>query len=269
MKNRNEQILEFVERSNGVTNAQIALAVGIASNDVATRTLQMLQKGKVSRVEYARTPSNKPMYRYLKATKTLVLENKALDNENKKQKPKKQQVVDSLDGLVELMASRLVSNIVDSVRRKLPLALEEVLAVPAPVYIPEVAASAAPVVAHSEPKEVLVDTREAIAKLSKPKPAKQVETRQPIIGVVGLLPVQNGEIHAEFSDCMELRYADGHQTNALRALADRCDVVFAHTNHLPHSADEILKNAKCFKRVSGGLSNMKDALLKYFIDAKA
>ena len=92
-------------------------------------------------------------------------------------------------------------------------------------------------------------------------------SRLPIIGVVGLLPNQAGELTSEFHDCLDLRFWNDDGSPKLKALAHHCELVILHTRHSSHSTDEILKGEKAnILRVTGGVTSIKRALEEYFIN---
>lgn len=106
-----------------------------------------------------------------------------------------------------------------------------------------------------------------LAQRFKPEGSFTSTSRLPIIGVVGLLPNQAGELTSEFHDCLDLRFWNDDGSSKLKALAHHCELVILHTRHSSHSTDEILKGEKAnILRVTGGVTSIKRALEEYFIN---
>jgi hypothetical protein len=109
------------------------------------------------------------------------------------------------------------------------------------------------------------DIAPLIARLNAPVQVEAEVQRMPRVGVVGLLPVQAGELTSEFADALDLRFANTDKTANLAALKG-CDVIFLHTRHMSHAADQYLKTLGVeLRRVTGGVSKLRDELTNYFV----
>lgn len=97
------------------------------------------------------------------------------------------------------------------------------------------------------------------------KEAKKPKKRKPKIGIVGLMPIQAGNVSSQFASYADFSFwNDGDDLRSLDAMAN-CDVVFLHTSHMSHKTQERLEAKRAnLVPVGGGSSSMKAAMQKYF-----
>lgn len=99
-------------------------------------------------------------------------------------------------------------------------------------------------------------------------PAKQ--SRLPRIGVCGLLPQQAGQIQTEFCDTYDIIFwndRNGDGSAQLKSLGISCEMVFLHVQHMRHTTESTLRSAGAkFTRVNGGVSQMSEAITKYYVE---
>lgn len=92
--------------------------------------------------------------------------------------------------------------------------------------------------------------------------------RLPKVCVTGLKPNQMGILSSEFHATFDMHFWCGHNGDSIQQLKDvskNCEVVFWHTKHANHSAEEVALNAGAnLIRVGGDLSMMRKALTKYY-----
>jgi hypothetical protein len=246
-----DQIRAVIQLHPNITNRRIAeLVPGVSQPYAATQTGLMHKRGEVNRTVVAKQATGRPVFGYTYALMApppvavpvpkVAAETKYEELELPTTKSK------GLDALVEDIAAQLAKVLVRKVKSKLTRELEKMIpALPSPESM---------------------DTEAVIEVLSAEKPKLDPDKRKPVVGVVGLLPVQAGEISAEFADVLDLRFAEGGQTNVLKSMATQCDVVFIHTRHMSHSDEKLLLSRGAnIRRVTGGVSNLKDAMTTYFV----
>lgn len=120
-----------------------------------------------------------------------------------------------------------------------------------------------PAVLEHQPDHV--DSSEARAILGQPIPSRPAKIRKPRIGIVGLLPTQNGVVSEKLAGAVDLEFWNDHQgQGSLEALARGCDAVFLHTRHAGHATDNALKAAGAnVVRCTGGVTNILNNIQAY------
>lgn len=240
-----DKIRQYVETNPGATNQQIAKALGITTPNAGGNTNYMAvraAKPTLDRREVRRTISNKPVYGYWPiATKQEDVPEVKHPSPEKRVMKKPSS---TLEQLVDQLASQLVMQVVSKVKVRLTSELEAMI--PASLPTPP-------------------DLAPLIQRLSAPQDVHSEKIRLPRVGVVGLMPVQAGELTTEFSDALDLRFATADRTSDLAALKG-CDVIFLHTRHMSHAADQYLRTFGVeLRRVTGGVSKLKDELTAFFV----
>lgn len=299
-----DKAFEYIRNHPGCTNVDIGKGIGANPNMMATYTKIFCEKGVVRREIQSSTLSNRPIFAHWAIEgarlttdadgKTHILPPSSKGQSVSKAEgyvsqpeeyvsiPKtkhsktKGQRESSLDALVDQIAAQLVHSVVARVKSQLVTELGRML--PAPAKAPEVKAEVQPeIVQEVEEADVAVDAEPTapvfIASPPKLPVIEQAQPRKPRVGITGLLPQQAGMIQSEFCDTFDItfwndRNGDGHGT--LRAMGKGCDIVFFHKNHANHTTQDTLKNVGAnFVIVGGGMSQLRDALTKYYVEQVA
>lgn len=116
--------------------------------------------------------------------------------------------------------------------------------------------------------------RAALPKALPPIPhikAPQVEKSRPMkVGITGLLPAQAQTIAQEFGDAFDLKFWNGKTGDGreqLKSMGIGCQVVFHHVDHAGHATEATLKSVGAkIVRVPGGLTNLRDALTRLYVE---
>ena len=120
------------------------------------------------------------------------------------------------------------------------------------------------------PAVTLPSNDEVLARLNKKEEAPREQKLKVL--VLGLLSQQAGRLQAELHDCLDLAFwndRNGDGKDKLKSLTKWSDRVFVHTQHMGHSAQEIVKaNGGIVVTVPGGLTQMQEALTAYYIEDK-
>lgn len=96
---------------------------------------------------------------------------------------------------------------------------------------------------------------------------KKPSVRLPKIGIAGLIPSQAGEITKTFGGTADFTFWDAESNLSMLKPMATCDVVFIHTNHIPHTAISKLKtHGANTVNVGGGVNAMKTAIRNFFKD---
>lgn len=256
-QSRAEKVREYLAAHPGSTSPAVAAGTGLTRQYV-THYLSSLYAGKfATRHEAGKSLTGVQIYAYALTDKkpgktgpkgprkkkiqqtNVSPPNRVTPNPHQPQ---------SLDSLVESMAAALVAQVVERVRAKLPVALSQVT----PALEPQTTATTPDLL----PPIALTVDRKVV--------------RKPHVGVVGLLPVQAGEIVKEFGEHLNLVFwNDGEDKSRLRHIATGCEAVFLHTRHSGHHTDQLLKaHGANLRRITGGTSNMKVSIRAYFEEKK-
>jgi predicted transcriptional regulator len=253
---KTSKILAFVQERGQAAASEVAAALGIEAKQASSILLQMMRRGVVNRSISRMSASNTPVYMYTCSKDPVVSSLAPVVSVDTPQvhdevavavpKPKRNKAA-GLDVLVDHIAAMVAKQLANKIKTRLVRELENMMPVE---------------------DDVAVDLTPLMDKLAAHPPKAEAATRKPVVGVAGLLPVQAGELSVEFGECMDLRFWDSDQPlDKLKALAKGCDVVFLHTRHAKHSHDQYLVvNGANIQRVTGGLSNMRDAMTKYFVE---
>lgn len=260
---RNAIVREHLRLHPGSIAGDVAAATGMPVDNASKAMSGMHNHGFLTRVLSGKSLTNVPRYAY---TLTDKVPSPGGPKRGCKQKPKVKQtnVIHSdfvppqpflaakpvtapqtLDNLVESIASALVAQLVAQVRAKLPDAFAASFPTP------------------SSPMSVLTPMESLLTAIAAPRPRTPSKPR---VGVVGLLPVQAGEISKTFGVDVDLQFwNDGEDKGKLRNIADACEVVFLHVRHSGHHTDQVLKaHGANIRRVTGGVSQMKFCVKTYF-----
>lgn len=121
-----------------------------------------------------------------------------------------------------------------------------------------------PIHEDADDREICGDSVRLISSTIPDIPIKK-GPRKPRVGVVGLMPIQSGNVSSQFATGADFAFwNDGDDLKSLDAMAN-CDVVFLHTAHMGHSTTERLEAAGAnIVNVGGGVTAMKGAIQKYF-----
>ena len=229
-----QELLDFMVGNNGATNNEIAAHFDCKPAYAATRTKQLFDTGYTTREPFGRTVSGVQILKY-SAKKSVT---SAMP---KKERVKAEQPVgerldnggigEMIQNLSDALAKQIAASVVVSLQASLTRELAAVL----------------PQHAMQPMKQVSLN----IANLPEPAVTK------PCLGILGLLPIQEEAVNAEFADVFDLRYWKDGGPVSLKALARASEVVLV-TKWCPHSATEILKSVGCkWRFVNGGLSELK------------
>jgi len=303
-----DKAFEYIRNHPGCTNVDIGKGIGANPNMMATYTKIFCEKGVVRREIQSSTLSNRPIFAHWAVEgarlttdadgKTHILppsskEQSVVKPEEYVSQPEeyvsipktkhskhKTQHESSLDALVDQIAAQLVHSVVARVKSQLVTELGRML--PAPAKAPEVKAEIQPEVVQEmeeveKADDVVMEPEPSPCRFTMSPPKlpviEQAQPRKPRVGITGLLPQQAGMIQSEFCDTFDItfwndRNGDGHGT--LRAMGKGCDIVFFHKNHANHTTQDILKNVGAnFVIVGGGMSQLRDALTKYYVEQVA
>lgn len=252
-----KELVAFIKENPGATNADIAKHFALSASSASTRTGQLYKAGYVTRKGSSPNLRGNVVYSYYAHTaaegKTKVerlhLAKPALAPTKTHDKPIEDLSLDSLVGdFVQSFANTLATSIVSQLKPRLEEELKRVLpaALPSPVTLQQ---------PPHKPVEVIQ------------------KARLPRIGVTGLLPQQAGMIQQEFCDTFDITFwndRNGDGQGSLKAMGSGCEVVFYHVNHSAHTTELALKSvgAKII-HVNGGMSQMRDAITKYYVEQAA
>lgn len=157
-----------------------------------------------------------------------------------------QKIENPLDIMIDNLAYQIADAIITKVRSKLYRDIPEL-----------------------KPTIDLPSNEEVLARLKKPEETKVKKLR---VLVLNLLPQQAGLIQSELYDCLDIDFWNdrtGDGIEKLKALAKWSDMVFIHTKHASHNHQEVVKSVGApFTLVPGGISQMQEALTKFFIEGK-
>jgi hypothetical protein len=207
---------------------------------VSARIANFRRDGWITFEEGGRSLTNRTIYKWTyveKRLKSKKVQKRAAPKPSISVSPH-QPIQSSLDALMDSLAEGMVASLVAKVKARLPAAL----------------ASVAPA-SHLQ---------QAVA-LPPPEVKEAPKQARPLIGVVGLLPQQNGALQARLGNALDLRFwNDGENKAGLKAIADNCEVVFLHTRHAGHHTDQLLKTyCSNLRRVTGGTTNMETSIRAY------
>ena len=230
------------------TNQQIADVTGFSASLVATYTWQFWKRGTVTRNEIRKTLTNAPVYSYALHSNAAVHEDNVVQIKKTVEKPAP--VVSSIDSILSDFAASFAKSLAGAIIDQLKPRLEQELRQALPAALP------APTV-------------------SPPKPPVQevIVARKRRIGVTGLLPQQAGTIQSEFCDTFDITFwndRSGSSYSQLKAMGIGCEAVFCHVEHASHKSESTLKSVGAkIVRVNGGVSAMRDALTRYYVEEAA
>lgn len=274
MSNKALTIREYIRNNPGIVAKDVSVGTGLPLTEVSARLSQLFAAKFIIREPAGKTTHNSYFYKYYYNT------HKVLHKEiNKKLPPLKkpepiltnitaQQVVvnpenktpiqksvatNNLRELLEQIASKITDNLVEiiskNLEQRLPVVLQELTSIP---------------------KELPKETMEHLF-VSKPwvdsstKENKSKTTDKISVGVVGLMPQQNGYIAQEFAEFVDLQFW-GLEDNkkGLEAMSKSCAMIFVHIRHISHTVDDLLKmHGANYTRVGGGVTSIKEAIRTY------
>lgn len=269
-------LLTYIKDNPKCTNTTIAKAHGLDASSVAARTKGLFDQGRVTREVVGRTASGVAVFGYSFKSYDTVEQvkrerqdqiaitpaptpKKTQDNvsttivpvvAHAAPKPKAGQPDADVSMSIQQSLSALASSLAETIVRQ----VQSRLAVELSTLIPE-------------PVAPLPTMQQMVERLKAPP----VKDKKPKVIVTGLLPQQEGVIAQEFNDVFDLSFWNdrtGGTPHMLKDRAKHCDVVFHHTAHSSHATEEVIKQSGAkFVRVGGGITSMKDAMLKYYCDA--
>ena len=252
-----KDILDYVTTHPGCECNDASKALGMTPPHMATRLKQLIDGGFLTRKEARRLPTKMPVYAYWvngAVTPTMNKKERVKTtmgerSDNAMSNPDISTLIQSIG---EVLAKQIAAQVAVSLQ---PMLQRELVAV-----IPSTQ-----VVTPSP-----VDIKALLQ--APPHQPEQLEHKPklPRVGVTGLLPQQAGLIQQEFCDTFDLTFwndRNGDGQGSLKAMGIGCEVVFHHIQHASHSTESALRSvgAKIVK-VNGGMSSMRDALTKYYVE---
>jgi len=232
-----QELLDFMSGSDGATNNEIAARFSVSPAYAATRTKQLFDTGYTTRVEIARTVSNHPIYK--NRVKTSVSPDMTKKERLQAESPVRERLDNGgISGMIQGLADAIAKQIAASVVVSLQESLAREMASVVPQHVPP--------------------AKQLTLNLGNLPPEPPVT--KPTVGIVGLLPVQEEAISAEFGGVFDLRYWKEGSVAALKALARASELVLV-TKWCAHSATETLKSVGVkWRFVDGGLTELKSML---------
>ena len=250
----NSAFIAVIETVPGRDVKQIAQALKMKENTCGVRLSAIFQSGKVKRemISDGKT-RNKAFYYPLDHEKGEVYNPTTAIPRNKKAAPQAEEALPQeqhktvatippevltslgpfkhvLEDYIEAISDMITESIVERVRVKLPIALEDTLE-----EVPQV---------------------------------QEKRKRLPRVLIVGLLPDQANVIQGEFSQTFDLRFTKPKGgTQTLKEKARRADMTFIMTSWISHSVTGEIKSVTDKTRyVSGHLEALRQELTAYFVD---
>jgi len=257
-------ILAYLAGHAGSTVVEIAKGTGIPARTVSPSTTLLFQKGRVERTVHQLSASNNPSYAYsLSAVK--IEETKPRRHVKSGQSWRK--VDTSLSAMLNHIAADIAQQIVGRVKDHIALELTSL--------IPEVRAGdqTPEVRAGDQILETLISNaaKPSVDELRCRAAATLPAPRLKRVLVCGLMPQQAGLIQNEFNDCLDVRFwndSTGDGPDSLKGLCKSSEAVFLHTNHSSHRVDTTIRqHAPRFVRVTGGMTQMREALTEFYAEA--
>lgn len=232
-----KQLLEIVNDNPGITVKDIADLTKASKPSINAYLLRLINDEKIERKEFGKNSYSYYIKNGVKtpevmATKEVQVEPVAHNH---------------LDMLINNLAYQIADSIITKVRSKLYRDIPEL-----------------------KPTLELPSHAEVLARLNKPKEEKQEKLK---VLVLNLLPQQAGLIQSELHDCLNIEFWNdktGDGIEKLKSLSKWSDMVFIHTKHAAHNHQEVVKSVGAdFILVPGGISQMQEALTKFFIEGKS
>jgi hypothetical protein len=242
-----QEVLVFLTQRNGATNNEVAKQFNIPAKRAACYTKQYHDKGYVTRKVTGHSVSGREIFTYYTFADVKGESGKFIPKQERLSAVRKRQDNDKGDGISELIqglstaiAKQIAAQVVVELQSSLPRELASVIPPVAPV-----------------PKVDLLSLL----------PVPVVTTHKPSLGIVGLLPVQQECISKEFGDVFDLRFWKDESISSLKAMGRSCDLVLV-TKWCGHSDTETLSSVGSkWRRVDGGLSQLKDVLTTLYVGA--
>lgn len=262
-----KKVLEYLKTSPRKTNREIAEAINLPYQRVATATSRMcLSTRELARVPAEQNARGNTIYAYSIASP--VADTPEAPQPHGVPPPPRSvgAVVNlpSLDALLDAMAEALATRL----RHKVWAVLAE-----------EVAALTPPKEPTSRPDpdtDLDLDFEQALATLGDddvPAPAPIIEyaaqkptQRLRVVLVVGLLPSQAGMISAEFSQCFNLKFWKDESHTKLKAMAAGADVIVVMTGKVSHRATDAISAVAHYEPIRGGLTTLREYLTSLYVE---
>jgi predicted transcriptional regulator len=219
----------------------------------------LFNRGLVSRSPVRALPTGRPVYGYTATNKPYPVTKSPKGTKSSARHRKldtsaaSKTMVSGLDDALDAMALALATDLAVRVRKLLPGLLS-----PPPVAL-----------SPPKPPEVLPaseDTSQALFTPATPPQLPAVKDppakAQEKILIVGLMPIQAGELSTIFCHSFDLRFWNGkHPDDTLRGLTRSCDRIYIHTRHSSHQIQNTITSVgKTPILIRGGVSSMKQAL---------
>lgn len=242
--------------SNPVTNNQLSQLVGRPSSSVAVVTGTLFKQGRVARKTVGKTPSGIEKFGYFPVAATSKPARTHKHRNSIAKVSNEPNAQGSLDVLIDTLAKQMADQVI--VRLKSHLSANVALLAPPVPPTPEVLTGS-------------LDDLDDLVIAKPPKAPEPVVVKDKLrkVVVIGLLPQQAGLIQSEFHDTFDLSFwqdGAGGGINKLKAVAAAADMVFVHTRHISHAVTDAIKVVRVpVTNVNGGMTQLRDALTKYYV----
>lgn len=246
-----QQIRAYIQDNPGKTASEIATAVDWTVQRVSAALWTELRKPKpvIRREPHHVSITNTPVYAYYfdreqPARKVVKVEKPAVLAE--KPAVLKESPSGSIEDLADKLARAIASHVANRVSTHIELALRNIIPT----------AEVAPL----SPQQ-LADSIKVLPDL-RPK--------KPTVLIAGLLPNQAGIISTEFGEVFDLRFfMTDDNLRHLKSMVSSVDHVFTFTSKVSHGVEEVMTSqGHKIHRCSGGMTMLKDQLLKLYAEGK-
>jgi hypothetical protein len=239
-----QELLDFLVERMGATNNEIAARFNVTPNYAATRTKQLFDAGYTTRTPDGRTITGTQKFMHFAkktVTSTMPKQDRVKAEQPVRERLEYSGIGDMLQTISDAIAKQITAGVVVILQTSLARELAAVV-----------------------PQHTVPQAKQLTLNLGNLLPEPPVT--KPCIGILGLLPVQEEAINAEFADVFDFRYWKDGGTIELKALARASDLVLV-TKWCAHSATETLKRAGCkWRFVSGGLSELKTTITALYVE---
>lgn len=273
---RKEQILQYVrEHPEGVTSRQTADHFKLSVENISSRLRGLYAAGDLDRQLGGTTLTGREFHIYTlrakEAAKNSVppstIKTRASTTRMRLRGP---QVPIGIDGLLEQLAASITSNLLTRIQSNLNTQLTSLI--PTAVTAPNLAQPQTSSALVTEPVDQVVAALPSPEEIKDRAPKTANKPTKPKVLVMGLLPNQEGQLVSEFHDALDLEFWNdrtGGRHQQLKSKAKYADMVFNHTAHSAHAYELVIKSIGTpYRRVPGGVTAMREALLNYYVEAK-
>lgn len=247
---RAQQVRQHVKENPGCTSAQIAAAIGWATERVATTLcMEMRRPSPMVTRRVKDTRRGAPVYEYFPAG-TIEPTPEPAPEPTPEPAPRAEPapapiIRGTLDEQVDKLAQELSNILVDRVKHHLSEALAGLVA--------------------NTPERPKLSLDDLVARFN-PAPAKD---RKKSVLIAGLLPNQAGMISAEFADVFDLDFymTDDNLQHLKSKLKGKVDHFITFTSKIEHAVEHLAKvSGHAIIRCSGGMTMLKNTLLKLYVE---